>query len=66
MTDFADQNHEIDLEDHGNTDQILAANAATQTFMQTETLKVLVELQKQLQNLSKDVKSSNGQGKKPA
>ena len=44
MTDFADQNHEIDLEDHGNTDQVLAANAATQMSMQTETLKVLIEL----------------------
>ena len=47
MTDFADQNHEIDLEDHGNTDQVLAGNDATQMSMQTETLKVLVELQKQ-------------------
>ena len=66
ITDFADQNHEIDLEYYENTDQVFVANAVTQMSMQAETLKVLVELQKQLQNLSKDVKSGSGQGKKPA
>ena len=43
--------------------QSLTANAATQVSVQAETLKVLVEMQKQLQNLSKDVRTGNGKGR---
>jgi hypothetical protein len=43
--------------------QSLTANSATQASVQAETLKVLVEMQQQLQNLSKDVRTGNGKGR---
>ena len=51
-----------DIEDL-NTN-IATANIATQVTMQTETLKVLQEMQKQLQNLSNEVKNGNKTNKK--
>jgi hypothetical protein len=42
----------------------LNTNIATQVTIQTETLKVLQEMQKQLQNLSNEVKNGNKTNKK--
>ena len=54
MKDFADSTSE--LEDTNEIQEShLAANAATQMTVQNETLKVLTQLQKQLENLTDEV-----------
>ena len=55
MKDFADSTSE--LEDTNEIQEShLAANATTQMTVQNETLKVLTQLQKQLENLTDEVK----------
>ena len=64
MKDFSDIKDDINQEDHVEAENKYSANMATQVTIQTETLKVLTELQKQLLNLTNEVKSGGKQNKK--
>ena len=56
MNAFSNQDYEKKLQD---VNDLYTANAATQMLVQQETLKALIDLQKQLQSLASDVKHSS-------
>ena len=62
MKDFAEST--TDLEDTNEKEEShLSANAATQMTIQNETLKVLAQLQKQLENLTDEVKGGQNRNR---
>jgi hypothetical protein len=56
MKTFSTQDYENESQENDN---IQAANAVTQLSVQQETLKALVDLQKQLQSLTNEVKGTS-------
>ena len=64
MQNLSEKEQEIEHDNQVEDDKVLAANAATQMSMQAETLKVLVQLQKQLETLANNVQSGKGKGRR--
>ena len=57
LQDFNDPNVQPEYETNFKNNELETANAVTQTAVQSETLKVLQQLQKQLLNLTDEVKN---------
>ena len=57
LQDFSNPNIQVDYDNNSNKNELETTNTVTQTAVQSEILKVLQQLQKQLQNLTDEVKT---------